>query len=194
MALPAGQPGVARAFASHTEVCRFAQLSHFPITQPRDEHTPQGRKCSSRMSHGGCYGMTNSNWLISPRAALLLPGNPRLFKRAGSESMPQGSVSLMFTKIKETGRGGHRIPPRFFFFFFFFFFVVVVSRATRTQVHARSTFPQSFTGRLGVVCRPRRFAPRGWTSPYSPEMTGGTYNSLNLHNSSLGFGGKSGSG
>ena len=32
-----------------------------------------------------------------------------------------------------------------------------------TLVHARSTFPQSFMGSLGVV------------RPYSPEMTGGTY-------------------
>ena len=58
----------------------------------------------SRMSRGGSYGMTDADWLISPRAAQLLPGIPLLFKRAGKESMPRGSVSLMFTKIKETGR------------------------------------------------------------------------------------------
>ena len=40
-------------------------------------------KVFSRMSRGGCYGMTNADWLISPRAAQLFPGNPQLFKRAG---------------------------------------------------------------------------------------------------------------
>ena len=78
------------------------------------------------MSRGGCYGLTNADWLISPPAAQILPG---LLRR--------------MAKIKETERV--RIPsvPAFFFKSQVAWLV--------TQVHARSTFPQSFQGSLGVV-------------------------------------------
>ena len=109
----------------------------------------------SRLSRGGCYGMTNADWLISPRAAQLLPSNPRarLFKRAGQESMPRGSVSLMFTKIMDW------IPPRFF---------LSVARLM-AQVHERSTFPQSFTGSLSVVCYSSQHTVIGDMWTYSLE-------------------------
>ena len=35
--------------------------------------------------------------------------------------------------------------------------------------------PPVISGESGRRPPPRRFAPRGRTSPYSPEMTGGTY-------------------
>ena len=55
---------------------------------------------SSRMSRGGCYGMTNADWLISPPAAQILPGLLR--------------ERVRMAKIKETERV--RIPslPAFF--------------------------------------------------------------------------------
>ena len=52
------------------------------------------------MSRGGCYGMTNADWLISPPAAQILPGLLR--------------ERVRMAKIKETERV--RIPslPAFF--------------------------------------------------------------------------------
>ena len=70
----------------------------------------------SRMSRGGCYGKTNADWLISPLAAQLLPGNPWLFKRPGWESTPQGPVSLMFRRSKRPGGVGIGFLPCIFFF------------------------------------------------------------------------------
>ena len=54
----------------------------------------------SRMSRGGCCGMTNADWLISPPAAQILPGLLR--------------ERVRMEKIKETERV--RIPslPAFF--------------------------------------------------------------------------------
>ena len=54
----------------------------------------------SRMSRGGCYGMTNADWLISLPAAQILPGLLR--------------ERVRMAKIKETERV--RIPslPAFF--------------------------------------------------------------------------------
>ena len=56
---------------------------------------------SSRMSRGGCYRLTNADWLISPPAAQIFPGLLR--------------ERLRMAKIKETERV--RIPsvPAFFF-------------------------------------------------------------------------------
>ena len=58
------------------------------------------RNVYSRMSRGGCYGMTNADWLISPPAAQILPGLLR--------------ERVRMAKIKETERV--RIPslPAFF--------------------------------------------------------------------------------
>ena len=78
--------------------------------------------------------------------------------------MPRGSVSLMFTKIKETGRDRHRIPPRFF-----------VSRATHDTSACEKHVPPVIHGECGSHATPRRFAPQGRIRPYSPEMTGGTH-------------------
>ena len=91
--------------------------------------------------------MTNADWLISPPAAQILPGLLR--------------ERVRMAKIKETERV--RIPsvPAFF-----------VSRVTRA---CEKHFPPVISGESGRRPPPRRFAPRGRTSPYSPEMTGGTY-------------------
>ena len=103
------------------------------------------------MSRVGCYGMTNADWLISPPAAQILPGLLR--------------ERVRMAKIKETERV--RIPslPAFFF----------VSRVTRDASACEKHFPPVIYGESGRRPPPRRFAPRGRTSPYSPEMTGGTY-------------------
>ena len=42
----------------------------------------------------------------------------------------------------------------------------------------REAFSPVISGESGRRPPPRRFAPRGRTSPYSPEMTGGTYISV----------------
>ena len=104
------------------------------------------------MSRGGCYGLTNAGWLISPPAAQILPGLLRERVR-------------MAKNFKETERV--RIPsvPAFFF----------VSRVTRDASACEKHFPPVISGESGRRPPPRRFAPRGRTSPYSPEMTGGTY-------------------
>ena len=103
------------------------------------------------MSRVGCYGITNADWLISPPAAQILPGLLR--------------ERVRMAKIKETERV--RIPslPAFFF----------VSRVTRDASACEKHFPPVIYGESGRRPPPRRFAPRGRTSPYSPEMTGGTY-------------------
>ena len=103
------------------------------------------------MSRGGCYGLTNADWLICSPAAQILPGLLR--KR------------VRMVKIKETERV--RIPsvPAFFF----------VSRVTRDASACEKHFPPVISGESGRRPPLRRFAPRGRTSPYSPEMTGGTY-------------------
>ena len=108
---------------------------------------------SSRMSRGGCYGLTNADWLISPPAAQIFPGLLR--------------ERLRMAKIKETERV--RIPsvPAFFFFF--------VSCVTRDASACEKHFPPVISGESGRRLPPRRFAPWGRTSPYSPEITGGTY-------------------
>ena len=76
--------------------------------------------------------------------------------------MPWGSISLIFTKIKETGRGRHRIPPRFFF----------VSCATHDASACEKHVPLVSYGESGHHPTPRHFAPQGRIRPYSPEMTG----------------------
>ena len=103
------------------------------------------------MSRGGCYGITNADWLISPPAAQILPGLLR--------------ERVRMAKIKETERV--RIPslPAFFF----------VSRVMRDASACEKHLPPVISGESGRRPPPRRFAPRGRTSPYSPEMTGGTY-------------------
>ena len=98
----------------------------------------------SRMSRGGCYRMTTADWLISPPAAQILPGLLR--------------ERVRMAKIKETERVRIQSVPAFF----------CKSRVTRdASACARSTFPQSCQGSLGVV------------RPYSPDMTGGTYKRRN---------------
>ena len=115
------------------------------------------RKTVSRMSRGGCCGMTNADWLISPPAAQILPGLLR--------------ERVRMAKIKETERA--RIPsaPAFFF----------VSRVTPDANACEKHFPPVISGESGRRPPPRRFAPRGRTSPYSPEMTGGSYISSPQH-------------
>ena len=103
------------------------------------------------MSRGGCCGMTNADWLISPPAAQILPGLLR--------------ERVRMAKIKETERV--RIPSVSAFFF--------VSRVTRDASACEKHFPPVISGESGRRPPPRRFAPRGRTSPYSPEMTGGSY-------------------
>ena len=46
---------------------------------------------------------------------------------------------------------------------------------TRDASACEKHFPPVISGESGRRPPPRRFAPRGRTSPYSPEMTGGTY-------------------
>ena len=46
---------------------------------------------------------------------------------------------------------------------------------TRDASACEKHFPPVISGESGRRPPPRRFAPRGQTSPYSPEMTGGTY-------------------
>ena len=46
---------------------------------------------------------------------------------------------------------------------------------TRDASACEKHFPPVISGESGRRLPPRRFAPRGRTSPYSPEMTGGTY-------------------
>ena len=107
---------------------------------------------TSRMSRGGCYGITNADWLISPPAAQILPGPLR--------------ERVRLVKIKETERV--RIPsvPGFFFFW--------KSRDSWRKCMREALSPV-ISGESGRRPPPRRVAPRGRTSPYSPEMTGGTY-------------------
>ena len=116
----------------------------------KNQENCSGKQCS-RMSRVGCYGMTNADWLISPPAAQILPGLLR--------------ERVRMAKIKETERV--RIPslPAFFF----------VSRVTRDASACEKHFPPVIYGESGRRPPPRRFAPRGRTSPYSPEITGGTY-------------------
>ena len=104
--------------------------------------------------------MTNADWLISPPAAQILPGLLR--------------ERVRMAKIKETERV--RIPsvPAFFF----------VSRVTRDAGACEKHFPPVISGESGRRPPPRRFAPRGRTSPYSPEMTGGSYISLQCYTTS----------
>ena len=45
------------------------------------------RKGRSRMSRGGCYGLINADWLISPPAAQILPGLLR--EREGKDGEDQ---------------------------------------------------------------------------------------------------------
>ena len=99
--------------------------------------------CSSRMSRGGCHGLTNADCLISPPAAQILPGLLRERER--------------MAKIKETERV--RIPsvPAFFF----------VSRMTRDASACEKHFPPVISGESGRRPPPRRFEPRGRTSPYT---------------------------
>ena len=75
------------------------------------------RNIGSRMSRGGCYGMANADWLISPPAAQILSGLLR--------------ERVRMAKIKETERV--RIPsvPAFFF----------VSRVTRDASACEKHFP-----------------------------------------------------
>ena len=68
------------------------------------------------MSRGGCYGLTNADWLISPPAAQILPGNLR--------------ERVRMAKIKETERV-RSIRTRFFF----------VSRVTRDASACEKHFP-----------------------------------------------------
>ena len=81
----------------------------------------------SRMSRGGCCGMTNADWLISPPAAQILPGLLR--------------ERVRMEKIKETERV--RIPslPTFF----------CKSRDSWRKCMREAFSPQSFQGSLGVV-------------------------------------------
>ena len=109
------------------------------------------RKSLSRMSRVGRYGMTNADWLISRPAAQILPGLLR--------------ERVRMAKIKETERVRIQSLPAFFF----------VSRVTRDASACEKHFPPVIYGESGRRPPPRRFAPRGRTSPYSPEMTGGTY-------------------
>ena len=46
---------------------------------------------------------------------------------------------------------------------------------TRDASACEKHFPPVISGESGRRPPPRRFAPRGRTSPYSPEMTGGSY-------------------
>ena len=103
------------------------------------------------MSRGGCYGLTNADWLIIPPAAQILPGLLR--------------ERVRMAKIKETERVMIPSIPAFFF----------VSRVTRDASACEKHFPPVISGESGRCPPPRRFAPQGRTSPYSPEMTGGTY-------------------
>ena len=89
--------------------------------------------------------MTNADWLISPPAAHILPGLLR--------------ERVRMVKIKETERVRIQSVPTFLY----------VSRVTRDASACEKHFPPVISGESGRV--PRRFAPRGRTSPYSPEMT-----------------------
>ena len=69
---------------------------------------------SSRMSRGGCYGMTNADWLISLRAAQLLPGNPGFSKERGRNPC-LGARSLSCSwRSKRLGGVGIGFLPAFF--------------------------------------------------------------------------------
>ena len=81
--------------------------------------------------------MSNADWLISPRAAQIL----LCFPKSGLGINASGSVSLMFTKIKETERGRHRIPTPHFF----------ASHATPNASACEKNLPKSFTGSQGVI-------------------------------------------
>ena len=69
------------------------------------------------MSRGGCYGMTNADWLISPPAAQILPGLLR--------------ERVRMAKIKETERVRIQSLPAFFF----------VSRVIRDASACEKHFP-----------------------------------------------------
>ena len=73
---------------------------HSSICQIAAQYDKCTRMRASRMSRGGCCGMTNADWLISPPAAQILPGLLR--------------ERVRMEKIKETERV--RIPslPAFF--------------------------------------------------------------------------------
>ena len=94
--------------------------------------------------------MTNADWLISPR----LLKYSLAFERAGKDGEDQRDRA-----------GKDSIRTRFFF----------VSRVTRDASACEKHFPPVISGESGRRPPPRRFAPRGRTSPYSPEMTGGSY-------------------
>ena len=82
---------------------------------------------------------------------------PWPFERAGKDG-----------EIKETERVLDSIRTRFFF----------VSRVTCDASACEKHVPPVIYGESGRRPPPRRFAPRGRTSPYSPKMTGGTYMSF----------------
>ena len=71
---------------------------------------------------------------------------------------------VRMAKIKETERVRIQSVPAFF-----------QSRVTSDASACEKHFPPVISGESGRRPPPRRFAPRGRTSPYSPEMTGGTY-------------------
>ena len=98
------------------------------------------------MPRGGCYGMTNADWLINPPDAQILPGLLR--------------DRVKMAKIKETERVMIPSVPAFF-----------VSRVTRDASACQKHFPPVISGESGRRPPPGRFAPRGRTSPYSPEKT-----------------------
>ena len=110
---------------------------------------------TSLMSRGGCYWLTNADWLISLPAAQILPGLLR--------------ERVRMAKIKETERV--RIPsvPAFFF--------CKSREAWRKCMREALSASHSGESTSGRRPPPRRVAPRdrGRTSPYSPEITGGTY-------------------
>ena len=68
----------------------------------RPEVDPSGRlrMAFSRMSRGGCYGLTNADWLISPLAAQILPGllreRVRMAKIKGTERVRIPSLPAFF--------------------------------------------------------------------------------------------------
>ena len=103
--------------------------------------------------------------------------------------MPRGSVSLMFMKIKETGRGRHRIPPRFFFCKSRDSWRKCMREALSPS-HLRGVWASSDPSALRASGSDSRlrvgFAPQGRIRPDSPEMTGGTYISLPLRSKSSG--------
>ena len=62
----------------------------------------------SRMSRGGCYGMTNADWLISPPAAQILPSllreRVRMAKIKETERVRIQSLPAFFCKSRDSWR------------------------------------------------------------------------------------------